>query len=318
MVAEGEDTMRVAMMGMASPTVTTAEDESLAEAAERAERHLLARSFERARDIALEALDECMSQDAFASSSGVRLSFVLGQALFELGELSDADKKLRRIYGSFTMIPDMVVVLWVTLLATKKERETVKRFTDAFIRVNKGRLGKVAEGTFLVCYVQLVLCDALDDPAKAQEFLDSLELQGAKDNALKQKLQKSIAEYAEQTQQGGSKDQEEKEEALADSGRQDPRSGPTEGTGENKQSSSGRVHGEGKDGESSSDKGVVSEFVHKMKHLETHEMVLAGLAGSTFLYALYSERRAIARSANRVWSRASGAMQSISKFLLEQ
>ena len=62
---------------------------------------------------------------------------------------------------------------------------------------------------------------------------------------------------------------------------------------------------------------VLDEFVSKVRGLEKSELVAAGLVGSTFLYALYSERKSIRRATGKAWSKTSAMVQAFGRYLVE-
>mmetsp|Transcript_3207 Transcript_3207/g.8063 ORF Transcript_3207/g.8063 Transcript_3207/m.8063 type:complete len:355 (-) Transcript_3207:69-1133(-) len=281
----------------------------LAEWTAQAERLLLNRDFAAARDKSLAALDD-MGYEDFATASGVRLGFVLGQALFELRELALADKTLRRVYGSFTCIPDRVVTLWLALLVQRGERECLERFTAAFIKVNQKRLGGVAGGAFLHLYLVDFLCELSGAPEKAAEWLDA-HLKGKGDEALEKQLRKRVEAFAEER-----KEQERRRAEAEASGERDPSSGLALAGGE--QPATG-VSGPGQASSSSSVPKAAAAAGEVgasslLGRLDTSQVVVAGAICSTFLYALYSERKSIRTAAGRAWSALTHGTR---KFLLE-
>lgn len=257
--------------------------------ADLAEVWLLRREFEKARDAALASLDAMSHEDA-DSNSGIRLSFVLGQALRELGELGDADKKLRRVYGSLTAVPDQVAVLWVALLASRGEEEeaTLRRFTDAYVKLNAKRLRDIGGGAFLQLYVVDVLCEALGEPKRAKTWVET-HLAQPKDRKLKSSLLGRIRVHEEESATPAPRNAKEAEESREGEGTDDPRDGL--GTADQASAPAGAIP---EDGRPSGGKG--SDF---WSSLDRSQVVVAGILGTTFLYAVYTERKAICRAATR-------------------
>ncbi len=284
---------------------------ALVEWTAQAERLLLSRDFAAARDKSLAALDD-MGYEDFATGSGVRLGFVLGQALFELGELASADKTLRRVYGSFTCIPERVVTLWLALLVQRGERECLERFTAAFIKVNQKRLGAIAGGAFLHLYLFDFLCELCGAPDKATAWLDA-NLKGAGDAKLAKQLRERVEAFAEEKREAERAEERREAEAAAGPGRQGEGDGEKvagEGRGSKGPAArAGEVPAAGASGPGQ--QPVASSLLGR---LDATQVVMAGALCSTFLYALYSERKSIRTAANRAWSALTKGTQ---KFLLE-
>lgn len=276
-----------------------------------AERHLLAKDFDGARDISLGALD-VMGHEDLAKSSGVRLAFVLGQALFELNELSDADKKLRRIYGSFTAIPDSVVVLWLTLLAEKGERGALSRFTDAYVKLNRKRIGGIAQGAFLQIYVVDVLCELFNEPGKATEWLEE-HLAAAGDKKLRLSLESRIEEYKKKKE---GEDEEKERKEKKEKGKHWAAEAERDTRARREGNRDGGLPSVGGEEEDKQGKSLLAGG--KKKQLDSGQTMVAAAVGGLFLYALYRERKAMVGAARRAWDGTVGsAVSAVTKFLAE-
>ena len=258
---------------------------------ESAEHRLLLRDFGGARDASLAALD-AMVCDELGTGAAVRLAFVLGQSLFELDELADSDKRyLRRVFGSFKSIPDEVVVLWLALLARKGERETLRRFSDAFVKLNSDRLADVSGGAFAQVYAFDVLCEALGEPGRAREFAEGT-LSGKGDAVAREALLARIEEHEASV----AAEEDDAERRVAE----EPEAAQAEAAGE-------EDHAGDKEGEGAGAGAPWAErLAERAAGLDQTQALVAGALGATFLYALYTERRTLRDG----WSRLSGRVKA--------
>ena len=170
-------------------------EDGIESVAEQAERYLLVRNFEKAIEISKVALID-LDHEEFDSNSAVRLAFVLGQAKFELNDLEDAAKLLRRIYGSFLSIPGQVVTLWLILMIETATKETVVAFAEGFTKLYKNKIGGLDRGKFALIYVTKVLCKLCADPEEAEEWTDT-HISGSEFKTLKDILVLRIQAYRE-------------------------------------------------------------------------------------------------------------------------
>ncbi|QDZ20016.1 hypothetical protein A3770_03p25340 [Chloropicon primus] len=286
-----------------------------------AERCLLRRDFAEARDVSLAALDNLLCEN-LASGSGVRLAFVLGQSLFELGDLAGTDKThLRRIYGSFKSIPDEVVVLWVALLAAKGEAETLRRFTDSYVKLNSSRLGDVAGGTFLQLYVFDVLCEALDEPQRARDWLAG-NLRAPKDQKTKRRLEKRVDAYVRGRSERGGEGPPTKGEGGREASGADLPGDAGAGASEAIEGSRGGRAAAAPDSEGGeaapprSSGSWVDSIAARAASMDQKQIAVAGAVAATFLYALYSERKFISRATGRAWDRLKAGGKALGSFLV--
>mmetsp|Transcript_11176 Transcript_11176/g.28278 ORF Transcript_11176/g.28278 Transcript_11176/m.28278 type:complete len:282 (+) Transcript_11176:65-910(+) len=265
--------------------------------AELAERYLLAREFREAHETALETL-EGLDHGELGSDAAVRLSYVLCQALFETQEDPDAERTLRKVYGSYLAIPDKVATLWLALLIIKGQEDKLLKFAQSYMKVHKNRLSEIDGGSFVTMYVIDVLCELCREPDKARTWLET-NLSDLKDSDFRDGLEEKVVAFAERISQ--------EEEAKS-------------GVGDGECRDVAEKHCETKTDRDSTNFLVVDRiregYVALSDYLGSTDkstLILGSLVTTTFLYALVSERRTLCGMSRRTWNRITGGKASSKK-----